>query len=116
MGTIDYCLGSSVILADFMDAAKCVWNLGFCSGINYLNALQDLIYLGSSVVHPLTLCTISQLVKLYSKEHRNVCENKGIYRGQMILDIDNLESAGCWAVMEELQSVILFHIQRYKTF
>ena len=43
MGTIDYCLGSSVILADFMDAAERVWNLGFSSRINYLNALQDLI-------------------------------------------------------------------------
>ena len=43
MGTIDYCLGSSVILADFMDATECVWNLGFSSRINYLHALQDLI-------------------------------------------------------------------------
>ena len=43
MGTIDYCLDSSVILADFMDATECVWNLGFSSRINYLNALQDLI-------------------------------------------------------------------------
>ena len=43
MGTIDYCLGSSVILADFMDATELVWNLGFSSRISYLNALQDLI-------------------------------------------------------------------------
>ena len=43
MGTIDYCLGSSVILADFIHAAERVWNLGFSSRINYLNALQDLI-------------------------------------------------------------------------
>ena len=43
MGTIDYCLGSSVILTDFMDATECVWNLGFSSRINYLNALQDLV-------------------------------------------------------------------------
>ena len=46
MGTIDYCLGSSVILADFMDAAERVWNLGFSSRINYQNALQDLINFG----------------------------------------------------------------------
>ena len=43
MGTIDYSSGSSVILADFMDAAELVWNIGFSSRINYLNALHDLI-------------------------------------------------------------------------
>ena len=29
-------------------------------------------------------------------------------------DIDKLESAGCWPMMEELRSVIPFHIQRYE--
>ena len=29
-------------------------------------------------------------------------------------DIDNLESAGCWATMEELLSVIPFHIRKYQ--
>ena len=28
-------------------------------------------------------------------------------------DIDNLESAGCWETIEELQSVIMFNIHRY---
>ena len=40
---LDCCLGSSVILAAFMDAAERVWNLGFSLRITCLNALQDLI-------------------------------------------------------------------------
>ena len=87
MGTIDYCLGSSVILADFMDATECVWNLGFSSRINYLNVLQDLIdfrkFSGASpnIVHNFSVS------ETFLKEHGNVCENKGVYSGQMILTL-----------------------------
>ena len=113
MGTIDYCLGSYVILADFMDAAERVWNLGFSSRINYLNALQDLIHFkkfsGASpnIVHKFSVS------ETFLKEHKMFAKQRHI-QWSNDFDIDNLESAGCWAMMEELQSVIPFHIQRYK--
>ena len=87
MGTIDYCLGSSVILAGFMDAAERIWNLGLSSRINYLNALQDLIdfrkFSGASpnIVHNFSVS------ETFFKGHGNVCENKGVYSGQMILTL-----------------------------
>ena len=87
MRTIDYCSGSSVILAYFMDAAERVWNLGFSSKINYLNALQDLIDFrkfsgaSSNIVHNFSVS------ETFSKEHGNFYENRGIYSGQMILTL-----------------------------
>ena len=114
MGTIDYCLGSSVILADFMDATECVWNLGFSSRINYLNVLQDLIdfrkFSGASpnIVHNFSVS------ETFFKRARKCLRKQRRIQWSNDFDIDNLESAGCWATMEELQSVIPFHIQRYK--
>ena len=107
MGTIDYRLGSSVILADFMDTAERVWNLGFFSRIIYLNALQDLIDFRKFSGASPNIFTIFQSVTLFSQ-----CLRKQRHiQWSNDFDIDNLESAGCWATMEELQSVIPFHIQ-----
>ena len=114
MGTIDYCLGSSVILADSMDATERVWNLGFSSRINYLNALQDLIdfrkFSGGSpnIFHNFSVS------ETFLKKARTCLRKQRHIQWSNNFDIDNLESAGCWAMMEELQSVIPVHIQRYK--
>ena len=114
MGTIDYCLGSYVILVDFMDSVERVWNLGFSSIINYLNALQDFIdfrkFSGASpnIVHNFSV------IETFFKRARKCLRKQRRIQWSNDFDIDNLESAGCWATMEERQSVIPFHIQRYK--
>ena len=114
MGTIDYCLGSSVILADFMNAAERVWNLGFSSRINYLNALQDLIdFRKFSGASPNIVDNFSVSETFFFKRARKCLPKQRHIQWSNDFDIDNLESAGCWATME-LQSVISFHIQRYK--
>ena len=116
MRTIDYCLGSSVILADCMDATERVWNLGFSSGINYLNALQDLIdfrkFSGASpnIVHNFSVDVsetfFKRALKCLRKQRRIQWSND--------FDIDNLESAGCWAMMEELQSYSEYYLFIFK--
>ena len=112
MGTVDYCSGSSVILADFMDAAERVRNLGFSSRINYLNAFQALIdfskFSGASpnIVHNFSVSEI------FFKRARKCLRKQRRIQWSNDFDIDNLESASCWATVEELQSVIPFHIQR----
>ena len=114
MGTTDYCLGSSVFLVDFMYAAERVWNLGFSSRKNYLNALQDMIdfrkFSGASpnIVHDFSVS------ETFFKRARKCLRKQRRIRWPNDFDIDNLESSGCWATVEELQSVIPFHIQRYK--
>ena len=70
-----------------MNAAEHVWNHGFSSRINYLNALQDLIDLRKfSGASPNIVHNFSVIVT-FLKEHGNVCKDRGIYSGQMILTL-----------------------------
>ena len=95
-----------------MDAAERAWNLGFSSRINYLNALKDLIdfrkFCGASpnIVHNFSVN------ETFFKSARKCLRKQRRIQWSNDFDIDNLESSGCWATMEELQSVISCHIQR----
>lgn len=112
---VDICLGSPENVCSFIDTMEKDWNIGASGKINYVNAILDLMdfrkYKGIS---PNVMANFG-ITEVYIKRGRKCMGKEVRLRLLKELDIDSLEEKGSWASMKELQTVIPFHSEHYKS-
>ena len=112
---IDFYLGSGRNISDFIEKLQFNTGMGHSALIGYINALCDLIdYRKYQGVSSQILQNFSVVEMLMRKAQKCVSKKMRIQWNSQ-LDIDSLERKGHWATMENLQSVIPFHLEHYKS-
>ena len=112
---IDFYLGSGRDISDFIENLESKTGVGHSGQLGYINALCDLIdYRKYQGVTSQVLQKFSVVEMLLRKARKCVSKEMRIQWNSQ-LDIESLEKRGHWATLENLQDVIPFHLEHYKT-
>ena len=111
---VDYCLGSSNLIYQFLDAIENDWKLGHPGRLSYLNALHDLMdFRIFSRPSGNVLCDFA-ITDIYLKRAKRLVSRNMRVQWIKVHDVDSLEDKGNWESMEEIQSVVPFHKDRFE--
>ena len=111
---VDYFLCSSKFLTDF-DHLETIWQMGMPGRLGYLTGIADLLDFQRFNLPSGPVFQNFSVTEVYIKRAR-LCLAKQIRSHWTTdLDIDSLESKRSWATLAELQTVIPYHSQCYKT-
>ena len=114
-GTVNFCLGSRQHFVEFTDFLEKEVSVGITGRIGYVNAILELMdFQKFKGVPPGTLQSFVA-AEIYVKRSRKCFAKELKAHWTTELDIDSLEKQNSWATMDELQSVIPFHLDSYKS-
>ncbi|CAB4038245.1 partial [Paramuricea clavata] len=112
---VDYFLCSSKFLTDFLDHLESTWQMGQSGRLGYVNSIADLLDFRRFHAPSGPVLQIFSITEVYIKRARQCLAKQMRSHWTTDLDIASLESKRSWATLAELQTVIPFHLQRYKT-
>ena len=111
--TIDFCLGSPILLCRFVDAMQEELQLGPSAQLGYLNGMSELMDYRKVSGLSANVLTSFSVTEVYLKRARRTIAKKMKIKWAKDLDIDTLEEKGSWASLEELGTVIPYHLPRF---
>ena len=112
---IDYALGSPQLLTKFVDSLKEKWGLGQSAQISYVASISDLLDFRKFNRPPASVLQNFAVTEVYVKRARKCLAKDMRSNWTTELDIETPESRRSWATLSEVQSVIPFHEERYKS-
>ena len=112
---VDYFLCSSKFLTDFLDHLETTWQMGMPGRLGYVTGIADLLDFRRFNSPPGPVLQNFSVTEVYIKRARQCLAKQIRSHWTTDLDIDSLESKRSWATLAELQTVIPYHSQRYKT-
>ena len=112
---IDYALGSPQLLTKFVDSLKEKWGLGQSAQISYVASISDLLDFRKFNCPPASVLQNFAVTEVYVKRARKCLAKDMRSNWTTELDIETLEWRRSWATLSEVQSVIPFHEERYKS-
>ena len=111
----DYCLGSLVMMSDFIEHLQKQWHLGYSGIIGYMNAIGHMLdYRRSCNNFEQANVSVFIATEIYLQRVKRYLSKKMKIHWNNVLSVDYLNSIKCWASLEDLQKVIPFHSNRYK--
>ena len=112
---IDFCLGSPKLITSFAESLKSESSLGSSTQLSYLHAIGDLTDLrkanGTTPDILQYFAAFSYLRNLSDKREKYLAKQKKL-EWNRDLDLDSLRAVNSWATLEEMDQVILFHLDR----
>ncbi|CAB4001310.1 partial [Paramuricea clavata] len=111
----DYALGSPQLLTKFVDSLKEKWGLGQSAQISYVASISDLLDFRKFNRPSASVLQNFAVTEVYVKRARKCLAKDMKSNWTTELDIETLESRRSWATLSEVQSVIPFHKERYKS-
>ena len=112
---IDYALGSPQLLTKFVDSLKEKWGIGQSGQISYVASISDLLDFRKFNRPPASVLQNFAVTEVYVKRARKCLAKDTRSNWTTELDIETLELRRSWATFSEVQSVIPFHEERYKS-
>ena len=111
---VDLCLGSSLIITNFLKTLQLEWEVGYAGSYNYLCSIEELMdFRKSQSVSNEVLRNFTVTEVYLRRGKRNL---KGKIKADWVrnFDLENLISKNSWASLEEMERVIPFHLPRFK--
>ena len=101
-------------LTEFITAAKNDWVLGYSGLVGFVNAISDAIDFrkASGAVSVFNRDVLGIVEILLSRTRRSLAKKMRV-EWHALLDVEFLNAKGCWATLDELQSVIPYHKARF---
>ena len=112
---VDYFLCSSKFLTGFLDYLESTWQIGKPGRLGYVTGIADLLDFRRFHSPCGAVLQNFSVTDVYIKRARQCLAKQMRSHWTTDLDIDSLESRRSWATLAELQTVIPYHSQRYKT-
>ena len=109
MQMVDYCLGSTNLICQFLDAMENNWKVGHSGRLSYLNALHDLMDIRKFSRPPCNVLCYFAITDIYIKRAKRLVSRNMRVQRIKDHDVDSMEGKGNWASIEELQTVIPFN-------
>ena len=111
---VDCCLGSAMMMVDFLKEIQTVWNVGYAGAFNYLKSIADMMdYQKSQGVTDQVLRSFA-ITEVYLRRGQRCLSRKKMTEWNRNFDLETLMAKNCWATMEEMENVIPFHLSRFK--
>ena len=111
---VDYFLCSSKFLTDFLDHLESTWQMGQSGHLGYVTGIADLLDFRRFHSASGPVLQNFSVTEVYIKRARQCLAKQMRSHWTTDLDIESLESKRSWASLAELQTVIPFHLERYK--
>ena len=112
---IDYMLGSPQLLTNFIDSLDKIWGIGQSGRMAYVASISDLLDYRKFCSPPASVLKNFAVTEVYVKRARKYLAKDMRLNWTTDLDIETLESRRSWATLSEVQSVVPFHIEHYKS-
>ena len=112
---IDYMLGSPQLLTNFLDSLDKTWGIGQSGRMAYVASISDLLDFRKFCSPPASVLQNFAVTEVYVRRARKCLAKDMRLNWTTDLDIETLESRRSWATPFEVQSVIPYHIEHYKS-
>ena len=111
---VDCCLGSALMLVDFLRDLQTNWNVGHAGAINYLKSISDIMdFRKAHGVSDESLRSFA-VTEVYLRRGKRCLARKSVAEWTRNFDLETLISQNSWATVKEMESVIPFHLPRFK--
>ena len=111
LNIVDYCVGSISSISDFIEYLKKDWNVGYAGLIGYMNSLShvlDFRRMNSSALNETYVVS-----EIYIDRVKKTLARKMRCEWNVLLSVEYLSKIDCWASLEDMQSVIPYHAERF---
>ena len=110
---IDYCIGSVALISDFVEHLQTVWKVGFSGVIGYMNALSHMLDYRRSVAVKNENISAFVSSEIYLQRVKRCLKKQMKSEWSTVLSVEYLSSINCWASLDDLESVIPFHANKF---
>lgn len=112
---VDFCIGSIDLIGKFFEHLRDDMNMAPSGCIGYLNAIGHLMDFRK--VNGITENVRKTLfvTEIYTCRIRKTIAKRMKLEYTTILDVDHLDSQGCWSTIDDMKKVIPFHQKTFKT-
>ena len=110
---IAYCMGSISLLSDFIEHLRLTFRVGHSGILGYMNSLSHMLDYVRSKQLNMENITIYIAFEVYLDRVKKCIGKKMRLEWNTILSMEYLQSINCWATLEDLQSVIPYHSDKY---
>ena len=111
---VEVAVASTEQLTDFVEHLRDYWKMGYSGVVGYLNAINDVVdyrrMKGGFTGHSRE---VVEIIELLLGRTKKAMGRKMRIEWRTILNIDNFEAKGCWASVEDLQTVVPYHQGRF---
>ena len=111
---LDCCLGSASMMVGFLETLQDSWKMGHAGAINYLKSIGDLMdFRKASGVSDVLLRSFS-ITEVYLRRGKQCLRKRQKADCSRNFDLETLISKNSWATVDEMESVIPFHLPRFQ--
>ena len=112
---VDCCLGSALMVVDFLRELQTNWRVGYAGAVNYLKSISDIMdYRKAQGVSDESLRSFA-VTEVYLRRGKRSLGRKSMAEWSRNYDLENLIAQGSWASVEEMESVIPYHLPKFKS-
>ena len=111
---LDFATGSALIITNFVKVLQDEWEIGFAGAYNYLTSIQDLMDFRKSEGVQDEVLRNYAVTEVYLRRGKRNLSKKRKAEWSRNFDLENLISKNSWASLEEMETVIPFHLPRFK--
>ena len=112
---IDSCIASIRLIMNFISELQNKWRLGHSGVLSYCSAFFDVLdYRKFCGAFSTSNREVKDVVEVFLTRTKRSVSSKMRLEWNSIYDIDSLEERGCWATIEELQTVLPYHLPRFQ--
>ena len=112
---VDCCLGSAMMMVDFLKEIQSVWNVGYAGAFNYLKSISDMMDFRKSQGVTDQVLRSFAITEVYLRRGQRCLSRKKLTEWNRNFDLETLMAKNCWATMEEMEKVVPFHLFRFKS-
>ena len=109
MTVVDFCMGSVDLLGKFFEYLRNDMEMAPAGCIGYLNALGHLMDFRKLNSITDNVRKSLYVTETYFSRIRRTISKRMKLEWNTVLDVDNLESQGCWTSFDEMKQVIPYH-------
>ncbi|MCP4481590.1 MAG: hypothetical protein GY817_02025 [bacterium] len=111
---IDYCIGSAGLICNFIEHIGKEWGLGSSAQFGYLQAITDVIDFRKSCGLSTAVLGNLAISEVYINRGKRALARRKITEWAKNLSVEVLAANNQWATMDEMETVVPHHLQRYK--
>ena len=111
---IDMCLGSALIVTNFLKTLQENWQIGHAGCSNYLTSLGDLMDWRKSLYVSNECLRNFTVVEIYIRRGKRSLSKKIKADWGRNFCLENLIAKNNWATLDEMETVVPFHLPQFK--
>ena len=112
---LDCCLGSASMIVNFLKEIQDEWKMGHAGALNYLKSIGDLMDFRKAAGVSDVLLRSFSITEVYLRRGRQCLAKRKKADYSRNFDLETLISKNSWATVEEVETVVPFHLPRFQS-